>query len=371
MQLYPNCTVNVIEADSDYTKLYAELAAGSGVPDVVQTQNVDFPAFLNKYPNAWADISDIMAPQANNFVPYVLPMVSKDGKYYAVPWDLGPCALFYRKDLFQQAGIDPTTLTTWDKYIAAGQQLLSSSDGKVYMLGFQYNQGGGPSNMILNELGGTLYDSSGKVQLNTPQALQAIGIIQKMISTGIAENLPSDWNDRITGIENNTIATVPTAVWYSGTLEQSVTDQSGEWGIVPLPAVTEGGNNEANAGGSVLAISSASQDMDLAKAFVQFSLMTNQGNAINLQVGGLFSSYQPSYSDPSYSAVDSYFGVSLGQYFAALSPNIPQMDYGPYYTDVYNAQNTAWGEIFINNEDPATALTDATTAAQKAIDAES
>jgi lactose/L-arabinose transport system substrate-binding protein len=364
----PGCTVNVIDADSSYQKLYAELAAGTGVPDISQTQNSDFQAFLNKYPSSWADITDMMAPEASNFCSYVLPLVSKDNKYYAVPWDLGPCALFYRKDLFQNAGIDPTSLTTWDKYIAAGQTLLSKSGGKIHMLSFQFNQGGGPANMILNEMGGHLYNDAGKVDLDTPDDIATIGIINKMISTGIAAN--QDWNDGLAALENNTLASVPSAVWYAGTLETSVADEFGKWGIVPLPAVIEGGNNQANAGGSVLAISSQSQNLAVAKAFLKFALMSNEGNAINLSVGGLFSSYKPSYTDPSYSAITPYFGVSLGTTFAALSPNIPAMSYGLYYTDLWNAQNTAWGSIFLNHADPAKALDAANVAAQKAIDAE-
>jgi lactose/L-arabinose transport system substrate-binding protein len=154
-------------------------------------------------------------------------------------------------------------------------------------------------------------------------------------------------------------------------MKSSNKDQSGKWGIVPLPAFTAGGPNQANEGGSILAISSATKDANLAKAYLKFGLMTDKGNELELSAGGLFTSYAPSYKDAAYSATDSYFtGISLGTTFSALSTNIPSIKYGPYYTDVDNALKTAVGDIFVNNVAPATALDAATATAQKAIDNE-
>jgi lactose/L-arabinose transport system substrate-binding protein len=184
-------------------------------------------------------------------------------------------------------------------------------------------------------------------------------------------NLTNEWNDRITAIENNQLVAFPYAVWYTGTLKSSCADQSGKWGIVPLPAFTSGGNNEANEGGSILAISSATKDSALAKAFVKFALMSNEGNAINLTTGGLFTSYKPSYSISEYSATDSYFtGISIGQTFSALANNIPATTYGAHFKDVDNAYITAIGNIFVKNMDPTKALDDATVEAQKSLDNE-
>jgi lactose/L-arabinose transport system substrate-binding protein len=367
----PGTTVNVLSVDSNYTKLYTELAAGSGVPDVVQTQNRDFASFYNKYPKAWLDVSDIVSPQKANFDSVVLPMVTFSGKYYAVPWDVGPCALYYRTDIFKNAGVDATTIKTWDDFITAGKTITAKGLGKV--LGFDYS--GSTSrdvlNLLFDEVGGQFYDSNGKVKFDTPEMLSAIKVLQDAKAAGVTMNLANEWNDRITAQENNSLVAIPYAVWYSGTMKGSVKDQSGKWGIVPLPAFTAGGSNQANEGGSILAISSATKDANLAKAYLKFGLMTDKGNELELSAGGLFTSYAPSYKDAAYSATDSYFtGISLGTTFSALSTNIPAMKYGPYYTDVDNALKTAVGDIFVNNVAPATALDAATATAQKAIDNE-
>jgi lactose/L-arabinose transport system substrate-binding protein len=366
-------TVTVLSVDSNYTKLYTELAAGSGVPDVVQTQNRDFMSFYNKYPKAWLDVTDLVQPQESNFDSVVLPLVKADGKYYAVPWDVGPCALYYRTDIFKADNIDPTTLTTWDAYIAAGKTISKDSNNKQKVMGFDYS--GSTSvdmvNLLAGEANAQYYDASGKVQLDSPAMIQAIKVLQDMKAAGVTENLANEWNDRITAIENNSLVAFPYAVWFTGTMKNSCADQSGKWGIVPLPAFTAGGPNQANEGGSILAISSASTDTALAKAFVKFSLMTDQGNEINLTAGGLFTSYKPTYQTDAYKTISPYYtGVSIGQLFSSLSGSIPSIVYGPYYTDVGTAFNTAIGNIFVKGQAPATALDSATGTAQKAIDNE-
>ncbi|ADU26321.1 ABC transporter substrate-binding protein [Ethanoligenens harbinense] len=368
----PGTTVNVQKVDGNYTKLYTELAAGSGVPDVVQMQNRDVQSFVNKYPDAWADVSDMMKSEESNFDSYVLNLTKIKGKYYAVPWDLGPCALYYRKDIFQQAGVDPSSIKTYDDYIAAGKKIVQATDGKTKLLGFDYS--GSTSNdmllLLLNQLGGQFYDSKGKVKLDSDEMVKAMNLCKQFISEGVSINLSNEWNDRITATENNQIATIPYAVWYAGTLESSNSDQSGKWGIIPLPAFTAGGNTQANEGGSALAISSKTSNAALAKAFVKFSLMSSEGNKINLDAGKLFTSYKKSYSDPEYKEVDSYFGVSVGATFAGLSDKIPSVTYGPYFTDVNNALKTAVGSILLKSGDVSKTLSDATASAQKAVDNE-
>lgn len=368
----PGTTVDVQKVDSNYTKLYAELAAGSGVPDVVQLQNRDLQSFVNKYPSAWTDVTSLVKPEASNFDSFALGLSKVNGKYYAVPWDLGPCALYYRKDIFEQAGVDAGSIKTYDDYIAAGKKIVQATGGKTKLLGFDYS--GSTSTdlpfLLLNQLGGQFYDSKGKVKLNSDDMAKVMNLCKQFISEGVSINLSNEWNDRITATSNNQIATIPYAVWYAGTLESSNSDQSGKWGILPLPAFTTGGNTQANEGGSVLAISNNTKNAALAKAFVKFALMSSEGNKINLDTGKLFTSYKKSYEDAEYKATDAYFGTSIGTTFAGLTGKIPSISYGPYFTDVNNAYKTAVGNILLKNTDVSKALGDATSTAQKAVDNE-
>lgn len=57
-----------------------------------------------------------------------------DGKQLGIPSDIGPTALFYRADIFEQAKLpsDPdqvaTQMTTWDAFIEFGTKLLAAKN---------------------------------------------------------------------------------------------------------------------------------------------------------------------------------------------------------------------------------------------------
>jgi lactose/L-arabinose transport system substrate-binding protein len=181
MKENPGTTVNVLSVDGNYTKLDAELEANSGIPDVVQTQNRDFLSFYNKYPNDWLDVTDLVQPEESNFDSVVLPLVKSGSKYYAVPWDVGPCALFYRTDVFKADGIDPSTIKTWDDYINAGK-IIAAKSSKEKVMGFDYsgNASTDMEKLMFNELGGQFYDTNGKAKLDSPEMLQMISTVKKL-----------------------------------------------------------------------------------------------------------------------------------------------------------------------------------------------
>ncbi|WP_054707720.1 extracellular solute-binding protein [Bacillus sp. JCM 19041] len=55
----------------------------------------------------------------------------------AFPRDTGPMAVFYRADLFDEAGINPEEIITWDDYIQAGEEMREETG--TLMTGIQLN----------------------------------------------------------------------------------------------------------------------------------------------------------------------------------------------------------------------------------------
>jgi lactose/L-arabinose transport system substrate-binding protein len=323
---YPNIHVQVLK-DSNYSKVLPALAAGTGAPDIIQTQARDFPAFMKKFPGAFVDITDKTKDLKDKFISSAWEPVTSNGKVYGMPWDLGPAALYYRKDLFEKAGIDPNSLKTWDDFISAGKQLQSKVSGvSMTAYGDDYDM----YEMFLNELGGS-YVTDGKIDIQSDASTQALSMEKKMKDAGIAIDI-NDWNGRITALTNNKLASIVFPVWYAGTLQNSLKDQAGKWGIVPLPAFTSGGNNQANLGGSALGISKQSQHADAAWKFLNYCLATDEGETVMLKYG-LFPSYTPFYNNSEFKKNNDFFGQPLYPFFASLTKNIPVMDHGPIMLD--------------------------------------
>ena len=53
---------------------------------------------------------------------------SPDGKFYQIPWKQNPVMIFYNKDLFKKAGLDPNkpSLATYDEFRAASKKIVDS-----------------------------------------------------------------------------------------------------------------------------------------------------------------------------------------------------------------------------------------------------
>ena len=63
------------------------------------------------------------------FAKFTVPQATGGaGNLAAIPADIGPGALFYRKDLLDKAGVTEAQLTqSWDSYIAAGKKLKTAT----------------------------------------------------------------------------------------------------------------------------------------------------------------------------------------------------------------------------------------------------
>lgn len=326
---HPNVKIEIVESDSDYTKLTPALVSNQGAPDIFQAQARDFQSFLVKFPKQFYDLTEKMQKDGlvDKFLPASIENVKENGKIYAMPWDIGPAAVYYRKDMFEKANVDPKAIETWDDFIEAGKKVQAANLG-VTMTG--YSEDNDFFHMLFNQLGGTFVKDN-KIAINSPEAVKALELLKKMQDANILINI-KDWNGRIIALNNNKIATIIFPVWYSGTMVNAVADQKGKWGIVELPAFEKGGNRQANLGGSVLIISEQSKNKEIAYEFLKFALATNEGEDIMMEFG-LFPAYTPYYSAPSFKVNNEYFGMDINSFFAKLTNTIPETNYGAIMLD--------------------------------------
>jgi lactose/L-arabinose transport system substrate-binding protein len=346
---FPWIKVNIQYVDGTYQKITPELVAGNA-PDIIQTQQRDFPYFLNKFPGSFVGLNSDMGSIKNQIAKVALDVTMQNGTIYAAPWDLGPSAMYYRKDLFKKAGVNPKSIKTWADYLAAGKKITAYYHGKVKMLfenTSRSDQGvQGTTFLLLNELGGNFVNAKGQIDFTSPQMVKVMKTIQAWGKAGIVADAPT-WNDGITSFSNGQVATIPSAVWYAGTMMNSAPKQKGEWGIMALPAFTNGGNSEANFGGSILAITKDSKNADAAWDFIKYSLYTVQGENVQLKYG-LFPSWAPYYTakGTTFNQDFPYFGMPIYKFFASASKNIPATNFGGYFNDYGKALSQAYISIF-------------------------
>lgn len=345
--------------DQIYTKLATTLSTGKGLADVILLEGEQVSGYATKYPEGFAELSDIVNEE--DFLDVKIGEVSANGKIVGFPWDAGPVALFYRRDYFEQAGVNAEDIKTWDDFIEAGKKVMETcttpSGEPVKMLPIAPN-GSNFWKLILTENGGSFFDAEGNTVVNSPEALEAMEMAKKIYDSGIAQNY-TDWAEYEGVVVNESVATIPEAVWMIGTIKDKGPDQSGKWGVIDLPAFPGKEPAGSTNGGSDIVIPATSASLDVAKEFVQFALTDQQLQVDGFVNYGLFPSYIPSYEDPTFSEADEFFGgQEIYETFIKLGQTVPSVNYTENFNEALSAAGSACSKVYLEGEDPATALND-------------
>jgi sn-glycerol 3-phosphate transport system substrate-binding protein len=116
-----------------------------------------------------------------DFWPGVHANAKVDGELYAVPFQNSTPILFYNKDHFKEAGLDPDTPPeNWDQLIEFGKKLIKKDDDKTTRYGLMFPQQVGYGNWILQGFvmanGGQYYNTEypGEVYYDSPATKGAL-----------------------------------------------------------------------------------------------------------------------------------------------------------------------------------------------------
>jgi lactose/L-arabinose transport system substrate-binding protein len=290
------------------SRLLLALSAGVGAPDISQLQLVDAPRYT--YTGALTDLTPIAAQYKERFPSPQWNNCIYNGKIYAIPWDIGPCAVFYKRDIFRKYGVDAGKIETWDDFIAAGKQILERSHGQTKMMPMGQNLLSTVFELLIQQNGGQIFDSEGRVAINSPKCAQALEVMHGIVQAGIHSNIPAWGHEYLASINSDSIATFPSAVWFAGTIKNTAKDYVGnkEWGVFRLPALERGGNRVSNLGGSVLVIPAQCRNKAAAWEFIRTALCTVEGQVDQYRYRSLFPAYIPALSSPVFDEPDPFFG---------------------------------------------------------------
>jgi ABC-type glycerol-3-phosphate transport system substrate-binding protein len=305
---YPNVEINYVTLNpSDlYQKVQLATAAGSGFPDVSCVEDSHLYQFVKL--GVLADITSRVKPYVPKILDYKWQGAQQAGRYYAMPWDAGPVALFYRRSIFKQAGVDPKSLKTWTDFYNAGLKIKKL--GVAMWVQSKAQNDARFFETLLWQQGSGYVDAKGNVTLDKdPRALKALDLLGKMWRAGMLSD-QAEWTDPwYTTISSGKTATLPMAVWMGTFLKTWLAPKTaGDWGVVPLPAFTPTGSHYANDGGSALAIFKKTSNMDAAWAYVQYHLGRADTQALIYKQLDIFPSLTTAWRSPYMREADPYYG---------------------------------------------------------------
>jgi arabinosaccharide transport system substrate-binding protein len=269
MQVYPY--------EDMHNKLTIALQTGEGVPDIVDIEINKFANYLGSDIQL-APLNEYIEPEKDNLVMSRFENYAKDGNYYGIDYHIGATVMYYNAELLSQAGIDYTTIKTWDDYHEAGKKFLEAT-GKpmttwetidcwnIYPL--------------VNQHGGDWLTPDNEVIMDSQVVIDTLTFMQSMLKDGTAVAAPGGGHheEEYYGWMNaEGAASVVMPFWYLGRFNNYMPDLKGKMKVAPLPLWADGGHKSAQMGGTGTAVPKMSPHVELAKEFLSYAKLSYEGN---------------------------------------------------------------------------------------------
>lgn len=330
---HENVDIQVVEmAKGDLEqKLHTTLAAGTDShPDIVLIEDYNAQKYLRSYPGMFADLTD--AVDYSQFAGFKVDLATVDGRTYSIPFDSGVAGMFYRADLFEQAGYTAEDLEgiTWDEYIEIGKAVQEATG--VAMLGADKTDGG-LMRVMLQSAGAWYFNEAGEPVLTDNEALKEAMMVYKELEESGIVYPTSGWDEWVGSINQSNAATITTGVWIIGSVKAGE-DQSGNWAVAPVPSLNgvAGATNASNLGGSSWYVLENGPAKDTAVDFMNSVYAADEDfYQTILMNNGAVGTYVPAMTGEAYATPDEFFGgEAIYEDLATWTAQIPAVNIGQY-----------------------------------------
>lgn len=272
-----NLAPSPLPYDDMHNKLLVALQSGVGAPDMVDIEIGKFANYL-KGDIQLVPLNDVIEPELNNIVRSRVDIYAKDGNFYGICFHVGAAVIYYNTEICDAAGVDWKNIKTWDEYYEAGKKIRDAT-GKAWST-MEITD---PWHMwpLLSSQGGDLLDKSGKPHINSPEMIKALTFNKKLLEEGISIVTPGNnqHSEEFYGLMNGGgVGSIIMPMWYMGRFTDYMPDLSGKIAIAPLPVWEAGQPRSVGLGGTGTSITNQSKNQDLAKKFLAYAKLSEEGN---------------------------------------------------------------------------------------------
>jgi arabinosaccharide transport system substrate-binding protein len=358
-ELAPNVTIKVeeMQGGQEFDNLLAAFAAGTGAPDIPDIEQGSMSRFF-KGDIGLIDLTDMIKPHQDDYVMARLDPYAYQGKAYGIDHCLCPVVLFYRWDLFEQAGV-PVPVATWDDFKTQGEKLKAAGTAAISL----EDRGWGSFHMLCMQKGtGGFFTPDGQPNFNSPTHVEVLQWYADLLKSGVGITSPT--GDTIyAALGEGKIASQIGADWYGGFLKNNIKDVGkGKWKAVPMPAWKAGEPRTAANGGTGYTITKQSKAPEEAWKFIEWAMFDKDNKYLEYQVNGLLPPIKSHLSDPRYLTPDEWFsGQALGELYLEMAKEQPRHYRSPYFTEAVTLIGDAVYAVVGEGKAPQEALDAAMT----------
>lgn len=242
-----------------------------------------------------------------------------EGRLYGMPWLVSTRVMFFNRELFKKAGLNPDQgPTTWQELIDAARLIHNPGLG---ISGFGMNAGEG--HILYKKFmplvwgnHGRILDENGAFVLDSPQTREALEFYIKLKEYSYCEK--QDLLDE--AFKNGRLGLAISGSWNFARYPIDAPNLDFGVALMPKPAADRGFSTSFQ-GGQVLVLFKNCRNPDVAAEFIRF--LTSARNTLPISREALvsFPAHKDAYSDPMFTS-DPRLGVFVEQMKTAVHPPV-------------------------------------------------
>jgi ABC-type glycerol-3-phosphate transport system substrate-binding protein len=346
-----NCTVEV--TSFPYVelrdKMLVAVAGGQG-PDLLLLDQIWVSQYAaGKYVTPITDKMVGSGIKAGDYFPGAWGAGSYLGQIYAIPFDVGVWALmYYNKDMFKAAGLDPEKPpVTWDEFLAVGRKL---THGDQYGTAVWLGKGDAVQCMTdaftFSGGGKIISDDGKKALLNSPAGVAALNFWKAAAEISPPGTVGRDEEEAFKLFTAGQVAMFFYGEWGQDSIATRAPTM--DYGVATLPKPANG-VSIGTFGGFNIGINAKCVNKDLAWEFVKYSTKQDVNQKItmltpaNKGAANLYLKDKRKFPDTIYTQLTN----------ALFRPSVPN------YPEIAEVQRTATGKILLGQMDTKAALDEA------------
>jgi multiple sugar transport system substrate-binding protein len=356
---HPDIEVKIVsrEYGDHHTAMTTALATGSGLPDVMAIDR----DYIGKFAASGGLENLALAPYDGAklkelFVPFAIAQaMAASGALAAIPTDIGPGTLLYRKDIVERAGLTEANLTkSWESYLEAGKVIKRATG--AYLLAHASDMRDIYIRSGLASGEGMFFAADGKSLVESARFVRAFELGLAARRAGLdakTSNWTNEWSE---GIKRGHVATYLMGAWLVGHLKNSLaTNSAGLWRSTQLPGGVYG-----SYGGSFYAIPTKAANKAAAWEFIKFMTMERDIQLGSMRAVDAFPALRSAHNDPYFDQPIEFLGGQVARVmWRDIAEKIPVVSTNRYDSIAAAVVNAEFDKVLNEGKDIRAALADA------------
>ena len=357
---YPNINVEIAKtAFADHHKtLLTKIAAGADVPDVAFIEISYIGNFAAK-----GGFEDLTQEQYNaqqyeeDIVGYAYTHAkTRSGKLIALPTDIAPATVFYRKDHLNKIGYSRPDMKTMQDWIEAGKKFAKDTDGDGANDRWLIADASNIYNMYARSGENRYFNEEGECIVDSERFVEGFRMAQKVRELGLDAGMAPWSNEWTAALKNGSVLMEPSGAWLGGHLKSWIAPEAkGKWRSTELP-----NGMYAKNGGSYAGIPEAAEHKRAAWKFIEYYSTNKDIQVQNFKEADTFPSWKPAFKDPIMDQPIEYLGGQKArQMWVDAAKKVPNVVTNPNDMIAEEIVASALSDVLENGKDPKQALKEA------------